>query len=132
MAIGTAGVHEVFPIRTGVQVPRRHPLQAQGRRSPAARHDTRGLGKHVPFATGNQSESTIGLKDGKMVNRVVPYPMGFYAKTIDGRIDDPNAGSKAAASGASTDNRTPFHVEGGKGNTPKLVKFQLCPDPLAK
>ena len=28
-------------------------------------------------------------------------------------------------------NRTPFHVEGGKGNLPKVVKFQLRPDPLA-
>ena len=32
---------------------------------------------------------------------------------------------------ASSGNRTPFHVEGGKGQTPKLVKLQLRPDPLA-
>ena len=46
----------------------------------------------MPFATGNQNESIIALKDGKMINFVVPYPMGFYAKTMDGRIDDPNGG----------------------------------------
>ncbi|MEA2989948.1 MAG: hypothetical protein QOG83_2659, partial [Alphaproteobacteria bacterium] len=45
-------------------------------------HDILGLGKDVPFATGNQNESLIALKDGKMVNLVVPYPMGFYAKTF--------------------------------------------------
>jgi hypothetical protein len=28
--------------------------------------------------------------------------------------------------------RTPFHVEGGKGTTSKVVKFQLRPDPLAR
>jgi hypothetical protein len=28
--------------------------------------------------------------------------------------------------------RTPFHVEGGKGNTSKVIKFQVRPDPLAK
>jgi len=28
--------------------------------------------------------------------------------------------------------RAPFHAEGGKGNTSKLVKFQVRPDPLAK
>ena len=28
--------------------------------------------------------------------------------------------------------RTPFHIEGGKGTEPKVVKFQLRPDPLAK
>jgi len=96
-------------------------------------HDTLGLGKDVPLATGNQNESIIALKDGKMVNLVVPYPMGFYAKTMDGRIDDANAGWKGRGIWATTGNRTPFHDEGiGKGNVPKLVKFQLRPDPLAK
>jgi hypothetical protein len=96
-------------------------------------HDTLGLGKDVPFATGNQNESFIALKDGKMVNFVVPYPMGFFAKLVDGRIDDPNAGWKGRGMWASSGNRTPFHDEGvGKGNVPKLVKLQLRPDPLAK
>jgi len=40
------------------------------------------------------NESMIALKDDKMINVVVPYPMGFYAKTFDGRIDDANAGWK--------------------------------------
>src|SRR6202011_3217955 len=46
-------------------------------------HDTFGLGKDVPFATGNQNGSLIAFKDGKMVNLVVPYPMGFFAKGMD-------------------------------------------------
>jgi len=96
-------------------------------------HDTFGLGKDTPLATGNQNESLIALKDGKMINVVVPYPMGFYAKTFDGRIDDPNGGWKGRGVWASSGNRTPFHGEGiGKGDVPKLVKFQLRPDPLAK
>jgi hypothetical protein len=96
-------------------------------------HDTLGLGKDVPYATGNQNESIIALKDGKMVNFVVPYPMGFYAKLVDGRIDDPNGGWKGRGMWASSGNRTPFHGEGiGKGDVPKLVKLQLRPDPLAK
>jgi len=96
-------------------------------------HDTLGLGKDVPYATGNQNESIIALKDGKMVNFVVPYPMGFFAKLVDGRIDDPNGGWKGRGMWASSGNRTPFHDEGvGKGNVPKLVKLQLRPDPLAK
>ncbi len=52
-------------------------------------HDTLGLGKDVPIATGNQNDSLIALKDGKTINMVVPYPMGFWAKGLDGRIDDP-------------------------------------------
>jgi hypothetical protein len=96
-------------------------------------HDTLGLGKDTPLATGNQNESLIALKDGKMINIVVPYPMGFYAKTFDGRIDDPNGGWKGRGVWGSSGNRTPFHGEGiGKGDVPKLVKFQLRPDPLAK
>ena len=95
-------------------------------------HDTLGLGKDTPFATGNQNESFIALKDGKMLNFVVPYPMGFFAKTFDGRIDDANAGWKGRGMWASAGNRTPFHVEGmGKGEPPKLTKIQIRPDPLA-
>jgi len=95
-------------------------------------HDTLGLGRDIPLATGNQNESLVALKDGKMVNLVVPYPMGFYAKTFDGRIDDANGGWKGKGVWASSGNRTPFHDEGGKGNKPLLIKFQLRPDPLAK
>ncbi|MBR0801804.1 hypothetical protein JQ615_41455 [Bradyrhizobium jicamae] len=29
------------------------------------------------------------LVDGRIVELRVPYPMGFFAKQIDGRIDDP-------------------------------------------
>ncbi|HEY6256296.1 MAG TPA: carboxypeptidase-like regulatory domain-containing protein [Xanthobacteraceae bacterium] len=95
-------------------------------------HNTFGLGDDVPFATGNQNDSLIALKDGKMINLVVPYPMGFWAKALDGRIDDPNAGWKGRGVWSNTGNRTPFHLEGGKGTTPKIVHFQMRPDPLAR
>jgi hypothetical protein len=95
-------------------------------------HDTFGLGKNVPIATGNANESLIALVEGKWVNLRVPYPMGFYAKWADGRIDDPNGGWKGRALWATTSTRAPFHMEGGKGTRPKVVKFQLRPDPLAR
>ena len=95
-------------------------------------HDTLGLGHNVPLATGNANESLIALVDGKFVNLRVPYPMGFYAKGMDGRIDDPNAGWKGRGLWSTYANRTPFHLEGGKGTTSKIVKFQLRPDPLAR
>ena len=84
------------------------------------------------FATGNANESLIALVNGKFVNFVVPYPMGFYAKGMDGRIDDPKAGWKGKGIWTTHGNRTPFHLEGGKGTLPKVVKFQIRPDPLAK
>ena len=95
-------------------------------------HDTFGLGKDVPISTGNLNDGLIALKDGKMVTLRVPYPMGFYAKGLDGRIDDPNAGWKGRGLWASSGDRTPWLQEGGKGSKPLVVHFQLRPNPLAK
>ena len=94
--------------------------------------DTFGLGRDVPLATGNASDALFALVDGKFVTLRVPYPMGFYAKGMDGRIDDPNAGWKGKGLWATYGTRTPFHMEGGKGTTSKVVHFQLRPDPLAR
>src|SRR5439155_25380650 len=94
--------------------------------------DTVGLGKNVPMATGNMSDAIEALVDGKFVTLRVPYPMGFHAKGLDGRIDDPNAGWKGRGVWSTYAGRAPYHIEGGKGTTSKVVKFQLRPDPLAK
>jgi hypothetical protein len=94
--------------------------------------NTFGLGENVPINTGNESEGLLALKDGKWVVLRVPYPMGFYTKWMDGRIDDPNAGWKGRGLWAAISTRTPFHMEGGKGTTSKVFKFQLRPDPLAR
>ena len=93
--------------------------------------NTLGLGNNVPLATGNANESLMALVDGKWVNMRMPYPLGFFAKWIDGRIDDPNAGWKGRGLWTTDGNRTPFHRETGKGTTPKITKFQMRPDPLA-
>lgn len=90
-----------------------------------------GLGENTPFATGNAGESIMALKDGKWVNMIVPYPQGFYAKGMDARIDDPNAGWKGKGLWTTHGTRASFHGEGGKGVLPQVVKFQLRPDPLA-
>ena len=45
----------------------------------------------------------------------VPYPLGFYTKWMDGRIDDPKAGWKGKGLWATISTRAPFHMEGGKG-----------------
>jgi hypothetical protein len=96
------------------------------------RFDMLGVGKDVPIATGNESEGLLALVDGKFLTFRVPYPMGFYGKGMDGRIDDPNAGWKGKGIWSTYATRAPFHAEGGKGTTSKLVKFQVRPDPLAK
>jgi hypothetical protein len=93
--------------------------------------DTLGLGPNVPIDTGNASEALLALKDGKWVVLRVPYPLGFYTKWMDGRIDDPKAGWKGKGIWATVSTRAPFHMEGGKGTTSKVLHFQLRPDPLA-
>ena len=94
--------------------------------------DTFGLGKDVPMATGNANELLLALVNGQWVNLRVPYPLGYYAKWMDGRIDDPSGGWKGKGLWSTFGNRTPFHIEGGKGTLPKVVRFQLRPDPLAR
>jgi hypothetical protein len=95
--------------------------------------DTFGLGKNVPIATGNGNDALLALLPDteKFVVLRVPYPMGFYAKGMDGRIDDAQAGWKGKGIWATYGTRTPFHAEGGKGTMSKVLHFQLRPDPLA-
>jgi hypothetical protein len=95
-------------------------------------HNTLGLGEDVPIATGNLNDGFIALKDGKMVMLRIPYPMGFFAKGLDGRIDDPNVGWKGRGLWSTNGDRTPWLMEGGKGSKPRVVHIQLRPDPLAK
>jgi hypothetical protein len=91
-----------------------------------------GIGKDIPLATGNESEGLLALVDGKFMTFRVPYPMGYYGKGLDGRIDDPKGGWKGRGIWATYATRAPFHMEGGKGTTSKVIKFQVRPDPLAK
>jgi hypothetical protein len=96
--------------------------------------DVLGLGKNVPIATGTGSESLLALlpESRQWVVLHVPYPMGFYHRGVDGRIDDPNAGWKGRGLWANYGQYTPWHHEGGKGSTSKAVKFQMRPNPIAK
>ena len=94
--------------------------------------NTLGLGENVPINTGNGSEGLLVLKDGEWVVLRVPYPLGFYTKWMDGRIDDPDAGWKGRGIWATYSTRAPFHLETGKGTPSKVVHFQMRPDPLAR
>jgi hypothetical protein len=94
--------------------------------------NTFGLGADVPISTGNGNDALLALVDGKFVVLRVPYPMGFYAKNLDGRIDDPNGGWKGRGLWSTYGTRTPFHAEGGSGTTSKVLHFQMRPDPLAR
>ena len=94
-------------------------------------HNTLGLGENVPVSTGNLNDGMIAFKDGNMIVLRIPYPMGFYAKGLDGRIDDPNAGWKGRGLWSASGDRVPWLREGGLGSRPLAVHFQVRPNPLA-
>jgi hypothetical protein len=93
--------------------------------------DTLGLGRDTPMITGNSSDSLLALVKGKFVILRVPYPLGFFAKGMDGRIDNTASGWRGKGVWTTWGTRTPFHSETGKGTMPKVVHFQIRPDPLA-
>jgi hypothetical protein len=94
-------------------------------------HNTLGLGNDVPISTGNENDALLALVDGKWVVLRVPYPLSFYAKGLDGRIDDPNARWKGRGVWTTSGDRAPWLKEGGKGTVPIAFHFQFRPDPLA-
>ena len=96
--------------------------------------DTLGLGANVPIANGTSSDALLALlpDSGEWVTLRVPYPLGFYTRGLDGRIDDREAGWKGRGVWASYDSVTNWHNEGGKGMTSEIVRFQIRPHPLAE
>ena len=95
-------------------------------------HNTLGLGANVPIATGNLFDGVHALVLGQFVTLRIPYPLGFYMKGMEGRIDDARAGWKGRGLWVTSGDRTPWHKEGGKGSKPLVVHFQVRPDPLAR
>jgi hypothetical protein len=97
-------------------------------------HNIIGLGANTPFATGSNSDSLLALnpRTKEWTTFRIPYPLGFYSRGMDGRIDDANGGWKGRALYSNYGTHFVWHIEGGKGTKGKIVKFQVRPDPLAK
>ena len=96
-------------------------------------HNALGLGANIPIANGSNSDSLLALMPdtGEWVVMRVPYPQGFFSRGLDGRIDDPHAGWKGRGVWATYGAAVTWHIEGGQGAKPGIVKFQVRPDPLA-
>jgi hypothetical protein len=100
-----------------------------------------GFPPNTPMATGSNSDSILVLTSqqgaGQWVTMRVPYPLGFYARGLDGRLDNPKApagfaGWKDRAVWSNYGTHYVWHTEGGKGVKGKEVKFQVRPNPLAR
>ena len=101
--------------------------------------DTLGLGRDVPVYGSVNTDALEAFVPARkqFVTLRVPYPMGFFPRSANGRIDDPKGGWKGKGMWASYSTYATWHIEGGKGEggpgvLPKAVKFQFRPDPLAK
>jgi hypothetical protein len=98
-----------------------------------------GFPANTPMATGSNSDSILVLnpQNGQWTTLRVPYPLGFYSRGLDARVDDPNApagfaGWKSRAIYSNYGTHFVWHIEGGKGTKGKEVKFQIRPNPLAR
>ena len=96
------------------------------------RYDVLGLGQQA-VVTGpvNSNSLQVLVPDtGQFLDLVVPYPRGFFSRSAQGRIDDPTTGWKGRGLWSNYSTYTPQFIEGGTG--PKIVKFQMRPNPLDK
>ena len=95
--------------------------------------NTLGLGENIPMVTGTSSDSLQAFDPNtkKWTILRVPYPMGFFVRGMDGRIDDPKTGWKGRGVYATYGEDQTWHIETGPGSKNKLVKFQIRPNPLA-
>jgi hypothetical protein len=98
------------------------------------RDNTLGLGPNVPILDANTSEALIAFQPAtkEWTRMRVPYPMGFFSRFFDGRIDDAKAGWKGRGVWAANQVRGSQLTEGGKDTPSQLAHFQMRPDPLAK
>jgi hypothetical protein len=93
-----------------------------------------GLGENVPWTPGGNSDALLMLDpdSGEWLTFRVPYPLGFFQRLLDGRIDDADAGWKGRGLWANYGTHLAWHIEGGPGTKTKMVQFQFRPDPLAR
>ncbi len=102
-------------------------------------HDVLGLGADAPMygSVNTDAFEVIQRSTRQFVTLRVPYPLGFFPRSANGRVDDPQAGWKGRGLWASYSTYATWHIEGGRGEggpgvLPKAVKFQMRPNPLAK
>jgi hypothetical protein len=96
--------------------------------------DVLGLGKDAPIygSVNTDAMEVLNPRTKQFVTLRVPYPMGFFARSANGRIDDPKAGWKGKGLWADYASYAGWHIEGGPGTLPKAIKFQVRPNPLAR
>ncbi len=98
------------------------------------RYNTLGMGKNLPVVGEADSDSLMVFNPAttQWVRLRVPYPMGFFSRFLDGRIDDAKAGWKGRGLWSANEATGSQLTEGGKDMPSQVAHFQMRPDPLAK
>ncbi len=98
------------------------------------KYNALGLGNDAVVVDGANSDSLVVFQqDTKTwVRMTVPYPMGFFSRFLDARVDDPKGGWKGRGAYAANEMRGSQLTEGGGKMPSQLAHFQIRPDPLAK
>jgi hypothetical protein len=98
------------------------------------RYNSLGLGSDVPIVDGANSDSLLAFepKLHRWVRLQVPYPMGFFCRFFDGRIDNAKSGWKGRGLWAANETRGSQLTEGGARMPSQLAHLQIRPNPLAK
>jgi hypothetical protein len=104
------------------------------------RWDTLGQGKDLPVWGSVNQDSLRAYNPGtnQFLELRVPYPMGFFSRSANGRVDNPTTGWKGKGLWSSFSTYAPWHTETGyadqgrSGHGSHAVKFQMRPSPLAK
>ena len=97
------------------------------------RDNALGLGKNAAVSGAINSDGFVAVTPaGQVVELRVPYPLGFFSRSASGRIDDPKGDWKGRGLWSNYSTYTPWHLEGGKGTLPKVLKMQIRPNPLSK
>src|SRR6266550_8903639 len=75
--------------------------------------DTLGMGKDMVIVTGTTSDSMLIFNPKTEAWTVfrLPYPLPFYTRGLDGRIDNPNAGWKGRGIWTSYNSYLPKFTE---------------------
>jgi hypothetical protein len=92
--------------------------------------DTLGLGKDTVIVTGTTSDSLLIFDPKKETFSVfrMPYPIPFFTRGLDGRIDDAGAGWKGRGIWAAYGSYMPKYAETRIGS---VSHIQVRPNPLA-
>ncbi len=92
-----------------------------------------GLGKNAVVSAAINSDEFVAVTPaGQVLELRVPYPLGFFARSASGRIDDAKGDWKGRGLWSNYSTYAPWHMEGGKGTYPKIAKLQIRPGSLAK